>query len=250
MRHSHPTKYRWILFNFSLSLIVVALFPIAALGKHLNLWGYVSAFQIIHWEAYLGLFVIILACLLLICLWFSRSKKGLSLLLLSIALVLIVLAPLSYQYYLVNKLPAIHDITTDTENPPQYVYVVNQRPTESNSLEYAGEIIALQQHQAYPNIVPIETDEDPQDALEIAVDIAERIGWQIVAVNEDQGVIEATDTSFWFGFTDDVIVRVTPHNAGSRVDIRSVSRVGRSDIGANAARIERFINGFKSEIAD
>jgi uncharacterized protein (DUF1499 family) len=58
------------------------------------------------------------------------------------------------------------------------------------------------------------------------------------------GLVEATATTFWFGFKDDVVVRVVANAAGSRIDIRSVSRVGQSDIGANAARIEKFLAAF------
>ena len=61
--------------------------------------------------------------------------------------------------------------------------------------------------------------------------MAEELGWQVVNVDAAQGIVEATDTSFWFGFVDDIVVRVTPVDAGARVDVRSVSRVGLSDIG-------------------
>jgi uncharacterized protein (DUF1499 family) len=65
--------------------------------------------------------------------------------------------------------------------------------------------------------------------------------WKIVESNPDLGRIEATDTTLWFGFKDDVVVRVTPKEQGSRIDVRSVSRVGRSDVGTNARRIERYL---------
>lgn len=248
MSNESWARYRWIKFNLILSLVVFATFPIAALGTRYGLWDYVRGLQLIRWEAYLGIFVIIFSLLLLVCLLFSGTKKGLGLLILSLACVLVVLAPLSYQYYLVNKLPKIHDITTDTKNPPQFQTVVDQRPRGSNNLIYGGALIAEQQHLAYPNIVPIITDEDTDDAYESAIDVAQALGWQIIAADEGQGIIEATDTSFWFGFTDDIVIRIAPDDSGSRVDIRSVSRVGLSDIGANAARIERFAKRFEDEV--
>ena len=70
------------------------------------------------------------------------------------------------------------------------------------------------------------------------------MGLEIVAVNPDEGRVEATATTFWFGFKDDVIVRVLAEGEGSRIDLRSMSRVGRSDIGANAARILAFREHF------
>ena len=69
-------------------------------------------------------------------------------------------------------------------------------------------------------------------------------GLKIVDVSLEEGRVEATATTFWFGFKDDVVVRVREYEAGSKIDVRSVSRVGASDLGANAARIERFLNAF------
>ena len=66
------------------------------------------------------------------------------------------------------------------------------------------------------------------------------MGWEVVDADVGTGVIEATDTTLWFGFKDDVVIRITPTTAGSRIDMRSLSRVGRSDVGANAARIRKF----------
>ena len=67
------------------------------------------------------------------------------------------------------------------------------------------------------------------------------MGWEIVDANPGQGRIEATDATFWFGFKDDMVVRVAPTETGSRVDVRSLSRVGRSDVGTNAKRIRAFL---------
>jgi uncharacterized protein (DUF1499 family) len=73
------------------------------------------------------------------------------------------------------------------------------------------------------------------------MEVATALGWEIVAASEDDGRFEATDTTFWFGFKDDVVVRIRPEGDGSRIDLRSVSRVGVGDLGANAARIKRFV---------
>ncbi len=70
---------------------------------------------------------------------------------------------------------------------------------------------------------------------------AYQMGWEIIAVHEPVGKIEATAQTFWFGFKDDIIVRIQPDSTGSLVDVRSVSRVGVSDLGANARRIRKYL---------
>ena len=74
---------------------------------------------------------------------------------------------------------------------------------------------------------------------------ARKIGWVIVDANAAEGRIETTDTTFWFGFKDDIVIRITPADHGSRVDIRSVSRVGKSDVGTNAKRIRKYLKELK-----
>jgi uncharacterized protein (DUF1499 family) len=85
--------------------------------------------------------------------------------------------------------------------------------------------------------------------LSRATEAARALGWEIVATAPADGRLEATDRTRWFGFRDDVVVRVRPDGSGSRVDARSVSRVGRSDLGTNARRIERFLAALTSALA-
>jgi uncharacterized protein (DUF1499 family) len=134
----------------------------------------------------------------------------------------------------------IHDITTDTEDPPQFVALHALRLTTFNGPEYAGEKVASIQKAAYPDIKPHPVDAMPAQAFERALKAARDMGWLIVASVPEEGRIEATATTRWLRFRDDVVVRVTPHGAGSRIDARSKSRIGRSDFGANAKRIREF----------
>jgi uncharacterized protein (DUF1499 family) len=120
------------------------------------------------------------------------------------------------------------------------VAVRARRADAANPPEYAGREVAAQQKQAYPDLVPIVLAEPPDRAFERVRAAAETLGWEVVAAEVSEGRLEATDTTRWFGFKDDVVVRVRPHPSGSRVDVRSKSRVGRSDVGANAARIRAF----------
>jgi uncharacterized protein (DUF1499 family) len=142
----------------------------------------------------------------------------------------------------VRSLPFIHDITTDTVNPPTFVAVIPLRRDAPNPVEYPGEEVAVQQRAGYPDLATLEIDVPAGDAYERALAVAQDMGWEIVAAVREEGRIEATATTFWFGFKDDVVIRVEPNGSGrSRVDLRSKSRVGKSDVGANAARIRRFI---------
>ena len=136
--------------------------------------------------------------------------------------------------------PAIHDITTDTESPPQFDAVVPLRGETSNPLEYGGTELAAAQRGAYPDISPLTLSGAAPDAFDRALEVVGGLGWELVDADRQEGRIEATDTTFWFGFKDDVVVRIRPASGGSRVDIRSISRVGGGDAGANANRIREF----------
>ena len=151
-----------------------------------------------------------------------------------------------YYYEQARQVPAIHDITTDTEHPPTFVALAAARSAAPNGLAYAGAAIAAAQQQAYPDIVPYLSPLPPATLFAQAVRVAHALGWEVVAAEPPYGRIEATDTSLLFGFTDDIVVRIVPHERGSQLDIRSMSRVGRSDVGVNAQRIRRFLTRLKA----
>jgi uncharacterized protein (DUF1499 family) len=136
--------------------------------------------------------------------------------------------------------PPIHDITTDLENPPAFEAVVPLRADAPNTLERPP-ILIEQQRGGYPDLAPITLPEPPAQVFDRALAVAQEEGWEIVTADKGTGRIEATDTTRWFGFKDDVVVRLTPWGSGTRVDVRSVSRVGRSDVGTNARRIQRYL---------
>ncbi len=140
------------------------------------------------------------------------------------------------------SLPRIHDISTDTQTPPVFVAAVNERTSSENSLDYGGAELAAQQLQAYPDIVPYQSALMAEQTFDHALTAVQKLGWRIIREDRVGGVIEAVEETRVFGFKDDVIIRITPLTNGCRVDMRSVSRVGVSDLGANAARILRFFN--------
>jgi uncharacterized protein (DUF1499 family) len=143
--------------------------------------------------------------------------------------------------------PPIHDITTDTQEPPEYVAVLPLRANAPNTTVYGGEKIASQQRKAYPDLQPLILSVPPPQAFERALATVREMGWDVVAADAAAGRIEATDTTFWFGFKDDVVIRVRPADGASRVDVRSLSRVGGGDAGTNAKRIRAYLNALRVE---
>ena len=141
----------------------------------------------------------------------------------------------------------IHDVSTDTANPPQFIAVLPARSgvQGGNSTTYDGKT-AKTQREIYPDITPVILEAPPAQAFDRALSTARSFGWEIVASDPAQGRIEATATTFWFGFKDDVVIRITPQGNSSRVDVRSLSRIGESDVGVNAKRIRAYVGKLKS----
>ncbi|HTD62670.1 MAG TPA: DUF1499 domain-containing protein [Gemmatimonadaceae bacterium] len=142
-----------------------------------------------------------------------------------------------------EKVPPIHDISTDLANPPAFVAVLPLRAAAPNKAEYdtaAADSVAEKQRRGYPELGPVMLPVPPGAAFHVALAAARDMGWTIVASDSASGRIEATATTTWFGFKDDVVVRIGPDPKGSRVDVRSESRVGGSDVGTNAARIKKY----------
>ena len=140
-----------------------------------------------------------------------------------------------------REAPPIHDITTDAEDPPQFKAILPLREKASNSSDYGGPEVARLQQAAYPDVKPLTLLTPPDQAIDRALAAACSLGWTIMQRDRQEGRIEAMDRTIWFGFTDDIVIRVRPENDGSRVDIRSVSRVGAGDMGTNADRIRKFM---------
>jgi len=140
--------------------------------------------------------------------------------------------------------PPIHDITTDLANPPQFEAIVPLRADAPNSLERSEEV-DTQQREGYEDIAPITLPQPPDQVFDRALAVVQDNGWEIVTADKSAGRIEATATTRWFGFKDDVVVRLTAWGSGTRVDVRSVSRIGRSDVGTNARRIRRFLSALQ-----
>jgi uncharacterized protein (DUF1499 family) len=226
-----------------LVVALVALLMVGGAGPayRLQLVDLGEAFAILRWGAWTGLAAFLVG---LVGAWINRPGtpgRGFALALVGIAIGAAAFGVPFAMLQNAKKLPPIHDITTDTENPPRFVAMIPLRKGSPNSVEYRGEPVSLQQRKAYPDIAPATIAEPPDSAFKRALNVARDLGWQIVAAVPDERRIEATDTTLWFGFKDDVVIRVTPADGGSRIDVRSVSRVGQGDLGKNAARIRAYL---------
>jgi len=209
-------------------------------GTRFGLWHFRTAFQVMRLGAYAGVAALLLGVIALL----ARGPRGRALGAAALGLC-VFLGPLLWSRS-AGQVPPIHDIATDTDDPPVFVDVVARRSAATNPVAYGGPEIAAQQHRAFPDLAPLHLDVPPAEALHRAVQAARGLHWEIVSEAPAQGRLEATDTTFWFGFKDDVVVRVRPEGAGSRVDVRSLSRVGRGDLGMNAKRIRRFLERLRS----
>ena len=231
----------WV--GLALALTGAAVELIAGPGHRLGWWPFTTGFVLLRTGTIAALCSL---PLLAWALWRARARQPRALALLGLLLALPAAAlPLSW-LYMATHLPVIHDITTDLETPPSFVAVLPLRQDAPNPAEYGGAAVAAQQRQAYPDMVPLHVALPPAAAFARALDAAQRMGWQIVATEPQQGRIEATATTLLFGFKDDVVVRVAPDGEGSRIDVRSLSRVGRSDVGTNARRIRDYLRKLKA----
>jgi uncharacterized protein (DUF1499 family) len=228
---------------FVLALACAAAAAAAGFGTRLEWWHFTTGFSILRWAAYGAVAGVAVSAVATYLCRGSGAALGWSAAGLIISLIIVAI-PVSW-LYAAMRLPRIHDITTDTGNPPQFVAILPLRRNAPDSVEYGGSTIAEHQRKAYPDIQPLVIDRPAAEVFKHALAVARNLGWEVVAADSDKGRIEATDTTFWFGFKDDVVVRIQSVPQGSRVDVRSVSRVGLSDVGTNAARIHRFLAEMK-----
>lgn len=257
------------------SLLAPVWFAAAALG---------TRFGVIDWRTGLGTmtigfgpFVLIaaagLAALAFLVSLFVSPRRGLFA---AFVALVIPLAGLGYAYRVmqtVKDIPPIHDVSTDLVDPPAFspsVIEAREKTPGSNALDlqtaeipaaaksrfpkFAGRKVAEVHAAEYGDVKTVVSDLAPVDIFQIVLDTANTQGWEVKKVDQASGVIEAQSQSFWFGFIDDIAIRVRPlpDGTGSVVDVRSTSRVGLSDMGVNAKRVRKFLgelNGRLNEAA-
>ncbi len=219
------------------ALVTVVLSPI---GYRLGWWGVpIALLQMLKWAVYLGIAGGVLSAIAFLLQRRAGALGGLVLALLVIAYPLI-------QWRKVQNLPYIHDITTDTDKPPVFAALAGARKAAPNGAEHKGADIARQQKQAYPDLVPFDSKLPPAELFAKAKALAQDMKWEIASADAAQGRLEASERSLLYGFTDDMVLRIVARDGGSRLDMRSMSRVGRSDVGVNAARISAFMTRLRS----
>lgn len=141
--------------------------------------------------------------------------------------------------------PVIHDVTTDVVNPPVFTRALQIRDDSANSLELSAQTLATQQA-AYPDLKTTHSTLDFDQAFAHATRVAEELGWEITHSDPEAGTIEAVATTTIMAFKDDIVIRLQRSDSGTLIDLRSASRVGQSDLGANASRIRTFLGRYKS----
>ena len=194
---------------------------------------------------------VLLSFLAFIAIW-RQGLSGLGSAILGLILGLLLLAYPGYLGYRASKLPAISDITTDPGNPPRFDVLARLRPRGSN--DYPGAAVARAQRAAYPDIAPLQVNAPAKLAYDIALALVTKRKWHVVdarplAAGRREAVIEAVARTPIMGFRDDVVIRVSAAGDGARVDIRSASRYGLHDFGANAARIRSLLEDIDDAVS-
>jgi uncharacterized protein (DUF1499 family) len=220
-----------------LSLAAAGLLLAGPLGTRVGLWPFLIGFLMLALSLLLGLTGASLSLV-------GGLKTGQwSLALVSIIVGLAVVSVPSAVILSARGKPPIHDITTDMDNPPPFVAVLPLRAGAANPSDYAGTDVAAQQRRAYPDIQPLVLRAPAGDVFDRALSVIRDLGWEIVASDRTTGRIEAVDSTFWFGFKDDVVIRIAGQPDGTtRMDVRSTSRVGVGDVGTNARRIRTLLD--------
>lgn len=237
-----PRRTPLALIALALAVIALLMLFVSGPGTRFGMWHFRTGFTLMRYAAYLG----VLAALLgLAGVLLARGRGRV------IAAVALVLGALAWFFPWnmrrgAGQYPPIHDITTDTRNPPAFVAVAPLRADAPNPVGYAGDSAAVAQQRAYPDIRPMMMAMPVDSAFSLALRTAREMGWELVDQNRRDGRIEATATTPFFGFKDDVVIRVSSASGIARVDVRSKSRVGRGDIGANAKRIRAYLERLRA----
>ena len=232
--------YKPAVIGFGLIIFSILMAMSGPMGTRLNLWGFEVAVNIAKWAAYIGMAASVLCLAGLIAARPGGKRRGF---LFSMAGLVIIGSLLVYLQYWKNAkqtLPPIQDITTNTQDPPSYWYAPNTRV-------YDGFESEAWQEQAYPDIQPLILPIPAEKAYDLALQIIKKRGWKLWEPNREDLHIEATEKTFWFQYSDDVVIHITPIDKNkSQVDMRSSSRYGSGgDGGTNANRIRSFFKALK-----
>lgn len=255
-----------------LALLLPVYFAVAALGARFGLfdWRLGLGTLIIQWGPRLLIGVLVLALVILLATVVKAPRQGWRSALIAVLIPALGLGYLASVRDKSADIPPIHDVSTRPDDPPAFSPTLLAQRAESPDtnpiVSLTVPVSTLEKYQgprfadmgdrtlgqiaaeAYPAVQPLVTPAAPDIAFAAAVAEARSQGWAIVTEDARTGTLNATATTFWFGFKDDVAVRVRPEGTGSVIDVRSTSRVGLSDLGANAARIESYLAGVEGRL--
>ena len=256
-----------------LSLLLPVWFMAAALGVKFGLWSWRLGLGvlIVQWGPRLLIAAGVIALIALFAVLIRKPRRGWQAA--AIALLIPVLG-LGYMVWVRSQsadIPPIHDVATDSADPPTpsaRLLALRMAEDANPVLDMTAPLSAAEAyrsprfasfgqqslgqvgHEAYPTLRTLYVDVAPPAAFATVREAAQSIGWTLGTEDERSGMIEATAETFWFGFKDDIIIRVRPATTGtgSQIDVRSISRVGLGDLGANAKRIERYLSQVSAEL--
>ncbi len=229
---------------------------ISAYGFRMDMWNNKMAFKFITWAAYGSVGAGILSIIGFVMAKNAKSSVGLAVIGIVISAILVIV-PYSYDKLLDRKAhPKIHDITTDTVNPPEFVAIVGLR-TEAikknpnsvkNKFKYGGEKVSTLQRKFHPNLKSIKFKQPANKVFNTTLDLVKKMGWKVAAAVPAEGRIEATASTMWLGFKDDVVFRIKQAGKDTHLDMRSASRFGKGDRGENARRVKAFLTQLKDKL--
>jgi uncharacterized protein (DUF1499 family) len=244
---------RW---GLGLTLLAAALAGLSGPLYRMKLLALFPAFGLLRWAVYAAIAGAVICLIALVIALLRRTRagggpQGAGAAALGVLVGLVVFyVPYSVR---AGNYPPIHDVTTDTDDPPAFVAALAPRSASgaTNSPGYERIVksprggpdlnVPELQKKAFPDIGPVRLAVAPAQAFEQALRAVSAMGWTLIDQDVTEGRIEASDTTTWFGFVDDVVIRVRPDEGGSRIDVRSVSRIGFGDVGKNAKRIRAYV---------
>ncbi|HEY7977134.1 MAG TPA: DUF1499 domain-containing protein [Rhizomicrobium sp.] len=243
--------------TFAGFIVSLAVGLVAALGTRLGFWSVdVGLHTLFPWCVGIGLITFVAGAVWILWAMIANDSSSARYGLIGLVGVIVVLANPVLKFWNSHGMPPIADATTDTERPPVFVSLLTQRGDGASSPDYNGNApmtfegkastVSLIQHKYYGDIHSIAILMSPERLFKRAVTASYAMGWNVIAIAPDEGRIEATDTSFFFGITDDIVIRVKPSGMGARLDIRSKARLN-SDYGN---RNPQRIRAFAKELAD
>jgi hypothetical protein len=236
-----------------LSIGGVAAALLASFGSGQGLWHFGAGFTVLRYAFFAAIAGGVIA---LVALVLARRAKVASLAAANLVALVVALGFILYlgaQVRTARTVPAIHDAATNLDDLPQFTRLkvrednLEKIPDNDDPRLKAMEPEARWKaihREAYGDLKTIRVPWTPAEAIRRAEALARERGWEVARVDTAAGVLEATDTTFFFRFKDDVVVRARPYpdvKGGSYVDMRSISRVGGSDVGVNAKRIRSFL---------